>query len=197
MQEDTQDSADEHYANELSKVHNPLFRFKKRPEVLDIMYADCMSSFVRDKKDRAELNIFQTRYEELADLTEPVSDREATSFLVKAIHEQIGITGELPIISKKDQPQDKETILDALKEIAASGSGFARYSAPAHIDIGIGIVSTFKRQLKQGLRVEDLAKDNVVSNESKASDQLNDMKRDYKDMHCKRLLLDVFEAATM
>ena len=43
---DTLSSLEEQmFANEINKVKNPLFRFHKRPEVLDVMYADCLSSF--------------------------------------------------------------------------------------------------------------------------------------------------------
>ena len=107
---------------------------------------------------------------------------------MKSIHEQIGITTELRVVTKKDLPQDKKTILDALKEIAFSGSGNARYSAPAHIDIGIGVISSMKRTY-------EVLGPNIVISET--TEKMNEIQRDYKDVYCKRLIFELFEAATL
>ena len=51
----------------------------------------------------------------------------------------MGITSEFAIIDRKDQPQGKVNIMNALNEIAASGSGFSRYTAPTNIEIGVAV----------------------------------------------------------
>ena len=124
----------DYWARELRRIKNPLFKFEKRPEILDILYKDCMSSFSRDTG--AEVDPFKTRYEELADLTKLATPAELISFYVKSVHEKIGTTTDDFIFGKKDKIVDKKFLLNKLNSIAERGSGFIGYSAPPHIEIG-------------------------------------------------------------
>ena len=122
-----------------------------------------MSSFARDHADRAKLDAFQTRYEELADLTELATAAELVSFQVKSVHERIGLTSEHAIMKVADYPQDKKTILKQLRDLAANGSGFARDSAPTHVEIGQGTLSSYKAQKQAEDRSSEMVTQQTVS----------------------------------
>ena len=70
-----------YWARELSRIRNPLFKFDKRPEILEILYTDCINSFVRDA--RVTIDPFKTQCEKLADLTMPTTPEELCTFYVK------------------------------------------------------------------------------------------------------------------
>ena len=69
-----------------------------------------MSSFSRDAG--VEIDPFQTRYEELADLTKPATTAELCSFYVKSVHERIGTTTDYVKPGKCDKIKDKRTLLN-------------------------------------------------------------------------------------
>ena len=88
------------------------------------------------------------------------------------------------------------------------GSGIARYQMPLKYAIGDKLPkdSDFNRELialgliKSGeIYGEDSDEDEGQRSirTSVESETLNEMKREYKDLYCKRIMMDVYEAGTL
>ena len=74
----------------MEQIKNPLFRTFERPDVLDVIYNDCIRTYNKKKN----LDIYKERPDELVEMTSSLTQFEETAFKVKLVHEQLTIQAD-------------------------------------------------------------------------------------------------------
>ena len=117
------------------QVKNPLFRFEERPDVLEVLYYDCLSVFA----DNPNFKLWSGKVKDLTDYTVPATDAEACSYEVKLIHE--AMDRPVPALAKKisinrDPRRDREAVVSLLRQASAMNSGVATYETSYASQLG-------------------------------------------------------------
>ena len=187
----------------MEQIKNPLFRTFERPDVLDVIYNDCIRTYNKKKG----LDIYKERPDELVEMTSSLTQFEETAFKVKLVHEQLTMQADWikgntsstnPAYLRSILP-DKQAVLNQLRQCAAQGTNASKYSASLKLPIGRRGSTQLTQYSNPLARGSTQTLTGLVESitESTASLSLNDQRQDLKDLHCKRLLIDLYEAASL